>query len=132
LVTDILVLPQRQTVLVAKQAAEVDVLSGGRLRLGVGVGWIPDEYAALGADFHNRGARSEEQIAVLRALWTDPVVTFDGQWHQIRAAGFSPLPIQRAIPLWIGGWPTRRSTASAAWVTAGSPSMSHRMMRPRP
>jgi len=103
LVTDVLVLPQRQTILVAKQAAEVDVLSGGRLRLGIGVGWIPDEYAALGANFYNRGARSEEQIAVLRALWTEPVVTFHGQWHHIEAAGISPLPIQRPIPLWIGG-----------------------------
>lgn len=81
LVTEVLVLPQRQTVLVAKQAAEVDVLNGGRLRLGVGVGWIPDEYAALGADYSTRGARSEEQIAVLRALWTEPVVTFQGRWH---------------------------------------------------
>lgn len=103
LVTDVLVLPQRQTVLVAKQAAEVDVLSGGRLRLGIGVGWIPDEFAALGADYSNRGARSEEQIALLRALWTEPEVTFRGRWHQIEAVGISPLPVQRSIPIWIGG-----------------------------
>ncbi|HEV2127583.1 MAG TPA: LLM class F420-dependent oxidoreductase [Thermomicrobiales bacterium] len=103
LVTDVLVLPQRQTVLVAKQAAEVDVLSGGRLRLGIGVGWIPNEFAALGADYSNRGTRSEEQIVVLRALWTEPVVTFRGRWHQIEAAGISPLPVQRPIPIWIGG-----------------------------
>ena len=103
LVTGVLVLPQRQTALVAKQAAEVDVLSGGRLRLGVGVGWIPDEFAALGADYGNRGARSEEQIAVLRALWTEPVVTFRGRWHRIEAAGLNPLPVRRPIPIWIGG-----------------------------
>lgn len=103
LVTGVLVLPQRQTVLVAKQAAEVDILSGGRLRLGVGVGWIPEEFAALGADYGNRGERSEEQIAVLRALWTEQVVTFRGRWHQIEALGISPLPTQRPIPLWIGG-----------------------------
>jgi probable F420-dependent oxidoreductase len=102
-VTGVLVLPQRQAVLVAKQAAEVDILSGGRLRLGVGVGWIPTEFAALGADYGNRGARSEEQIAVLRALWTEPVVTFEGRWHRIEASGISPLPVQRPIPIWIGG-----------------------------
>jgi probable F420-dependent oxidoreductase len=103
LVTGVLVLPQRQTVLVAKQAAEVDILSAGRLRLGIGVGWIPEEFAALGADYGNRGMRSEEQIAVLRALWTERVVTFRGRWHQIEASGISPLPTQRPIPLWVGG-----------------------------
>lgn len=103
LVTGVIILPQRQTALVAKQAAEVDVLSGGRLRLGVGVGWNEVEYQGLNEDFRNRGARSEEQIAVLRALWTEPVVTFQGRWHQIDAAGIKPLPIQRPIPIWIGG-----------------------------
>jgi probable F420-dependent oxidoreductase len=102
LVTAILILPQRQTALVAKQAAEVDVLSGGRLRLGIGVGWNPVEYEALGEDFHNRGRRCEEQIAVLRALWTQEVVEFTGQWHQISHAGLNPLPIQRPISIWIG------------------------------
>jgi probable F420-dependent oxidoreductase len=102
LVTGILILPQRQTALVAKQAAEVDVLSGGRLRLGIGVGWNPVEYEALGEDFHNRGRRCDEQIAVLRALWTQEVVNFKGQWHQITHAGLNPLPIQRPIPIWIG------------------------------
>jgi probable F420-dependent oxidoreductase len=102
LVTAILILPQRQTALVAKQAAEVDVLSGGRLRLGIGVGWNPVEYEALGEDFHNRGRRCEEQIAVLRALWTQEVVDFKGQWHQINHAGLNPLPVQRPIPIWIG------------------------------
>ena len=98
LVTAILILPQRQTALVAKQAAEVDVLSGGRLRLGIGIGWNPIEYEALGENFHNRGRRCEEQIAVLRALWTQEVVHFKGQWHQISHAGLNPLPVQRPIP----------------------------------
>ncbi len=103
LVTGVLILPQRQTALVAKQAAEVDVLSGGRLRLGVGVGWNAVEYEALNEDFHNRGARSEEQIAVLRALWSDTAITYHGRWHHIQAAGINPLPAQRPIPIWIGG-----------------------------
>lgn len=103
LVTGVLILPQRQTVLVAKQAAQLDLLSGGRLRLGVGIGWNEVEYQALNEDFHTRGARSEEQIAVLRALWTAPVVTFNGQWHHIPEAGINPLPVQRPIPIWIGG-----------------------------
>jgi probable F420-dependent oxidoreductase len=102
LVTGVVILPQRQTALVAKQAAEVDVLSGGRLRLGVGIGWNPVEYEALGQNFHNRGARLEEQIAVLRRLWTEPVVSFRGRWHSIPEAGINPLPVQRPIPLWIG------------------------------
>jgi probable F420-dependent oxidoreductase len=102
MVTGILILPQRQTALVAKQAAEVDVLSGGRLRLGIGIGWNPVEYQALGEDFHNRGQRSEEQIAVLRALWTQEVVHFKGRWHQVTYAGLNPLPVQRPIPIWIG------------------------------
>ena len=103
LVTGVIILPQRQTALVAKQAAEVDVLSGGRLRLGIGVGWNPVEYEGLNEEFGNRGARSEEQIEVLRKLWTEPVVTFKGRWHQIDAAGIKPLPVQRPIPIWIGG-----------------------------
>jgi probable F420-dependent oxidoreductase len=103
MVTGVLVLPQRQTALVAKQAAEVDVLSGGRLRLGVGVGWNGVEFEALGKDFHNRGKRVEEQIALLRALWTKPVVDFKGEWETIPEAGINPMPIQRPIPIWIGG-----------------------------
>ncbi|MQF48816.1 LLM class F420-dependent oxidoreductase [SAR202 cluster bacterium AC-647-N09_OGT_505m] len=103
LVTGIVILPQRQTALVAKQAAEVDVLSGGRLRLGVGIGWNDVEYEALGEDFHTRGRRVEEQIEVMRALWTQEVVSFHGRWHHITDAGINPLPIQRPIPLWMGG-----------------------------
>lgn len=104
LVTSVLILGQRQTTLVAKQAAEVDILSGGRLRLGVGTGWNEVEYEALGMNFHDRGARSEEQVVLMRLLWTQEVVTFDGRWHRIRAAGINPLPVQRPIPVWFGGW----------------------------
>jgi probable F420-dependent oxidoreductase len=103
LVTGILILPQRQTALVAKQAAAVDVLSGGRLRLGVGVGWNAVEFEALGESFHNRGRRVEEQVEVMRALWTRELVTFKGAHHQIPDAGLNPLPVQRPIPIWMGG-----------------------------
>jgi probable F420-dependent oxidoreductase len=104
LVTGVLVLPQRQTALVAKQTAAIDILSGGRLRLGIGVGWNAVEYQALNENFQNRGARSEEQIALLRALWTEPVVSFTGRWHTVEDAGINPLPVQRPIPIWIGGY----------------------------
>jgi probable F420-dependent oxidoreductase len=103
LVTAVIILGQRQTALVAKQAAEIDLLSGGRLRLGVGIGWNAVEYEALNANFHDRGRRSEEQIDVLRALWTQEVVDYHGRWHTITHAGLNPLPIQRPIPLWLGG-----------------------------
>ena len=101
--TGVLILGQRQTALVAKQAAEVDVLTGGRLRLGIGIGWNFVEYEALGEDFHNRGRRSVEQIRVMRALWTQEVVDFKGRYHQISHAGINPLPVQRPIPIWFGG-----------------------------
>lgn len=102
LVPSVLVLPARQTVMVAKQAASLDRLSGGRLRIGVGVGKHPEEYRALGADFHSRGARCEEQIDLLRRLWTEETVDFEGQWDSVAGAGIDPLPVQRPIPLWIG------------------------------
>ena len=102
-VTGILVLGQRQTALVAKQAAEVDLLTGGRLRLGIGIGWNQVEYEALGQDFHNRGRRSEEQIELMRALWTQEVVNFKGRYHEVSYAGINPLPVQRPIPIWFGG-----------------------------
>ena len=101
--TGIIILPQRQTVLVAKQAAALDVLSSGRVRLGIGIGWNPVEYEALGENFHDRGRRSEEQIEVMRRLWTQELVTFDGRWHKISDAGINPLPVQRPIPVWFGG-----------------------------
>jgi probable F420-dependent oxidoreductase len=104
LVTGVIILPQRQTALVAKQAAEVDILSGGRLRLGVGIGWNAVEYEGLNENFHDRGKRSEEQIALLRLLFSQEVVDFTGRWHRIPEAGINPLP-GRAIPIWLGGSP---------------------------
>ncbi|MDR3575704.1 MAG: LLM class F420-dependent oxidoreductase [Anaerolineaceae bacterium] len=104
LVTGILILPQRQTALVAKQAASLDVLSGGRLRLGVGLGWNEVEYIALNENFHNRGKRIEEQVVLLRRLWTEPLVDFKGAWHTIPDAGILPMPVQRPIPIWFGGF----------------------------
>ena len=101
--TGVLILGQRQTGLVAKQAAEVDVLTGGRLRLGIGIGWNDVEYEALGESFSNRGRRSEEQIDLLRMLWTEESVNFEGRYHKVSDAGINPLPIQRPIPIWLGG-----------------------------
>ncbi len=101
--TGVLILPQRQTALVAKQAAELDFLSDGRLRLGVGVGWNQLEYQALNEEFGSRGDRMREQFDLMRQLWTHETVTFDGRWHQVNASGLNPLPVQRPIPLWIGG-----------------------------
>ena len=103
LATGTIILPQRQTTLVAKQAAEVDVLSGGRLRLGVAVGWNQVEFEGLGENFRDRGRRIEEQVQLLRLLWTHELVTFDGRWHKITDAGINPLPVQRPIPVWFGG-----------------------------
>lgn len=103
LVTGVIILPQRQTALVAKQAAAVDVLSNGRLRLGVGLGWNKVEYEALGEEFGNRGKRIEEQVKLLRQLWTNELITFKGHDHTITDAGLNPLPVQRPIPIWFGG-----------------------------
>ena len=103
LTTGILILPQRQTALVAKQAAAVDVLTGGRLRLGIGVGWNDVEFEALGENFRNRGRRCAEQVQVLRMLWTQEVVNYNGRYHKISHAGINPLPVQRPIPIWFGG-----------------------------
>jgi probable F420-dependent oxidoreductase len=99
----ILISPQRQTGLIAKQAAEVDLLSGGRLRLGVGVGWNHVEYEALGTEWNTRGARQTEQIDVLRRLWCDDLVTYNGRFHQLNAVNIVPPPVQRPIPIWVGG-----------------------------
>ena len=140
LVTAVLILGQRQTALVAKQAAEVDVLSGGRLRLGIGVGWNHVEYEALGENFHDRGRRSEEQIELLRALWTEEAVDFHGRWHNVTHAGISPLPVQR--PIYPSGWAPAGGTVPypvtgccggwAAWPTDGFPSSSGVRMARRP
>lgn len=102
-VTGVVILPQRQTVLVAKQAAEVDLLARGNFRLGIGIGWNPVEYQALGEDFTNRGRRSEEQISLLRRLWVEQSVTFTGEHDCVVGAGLNPMPVQRPIPIWIGG-----------------------------
>jgi probable F420-dependent oxidoreductase len=103
LVTGIIILPQRQTALVAKQAASLDVLSGGRLRLGVGLGWNEVEFSALNENFHNRGKRIEEQVEVMKRLWAEELVDFKGKYHTIPDAGINPLPPRRSIPIWYGG-----------------------------
>ena len=121
LVTGVLVLPQRQTALVAKQAAEVDVLSGGRLRLGIGVGWNPVEFEALGENIHTRGRRIEEQLEVMRLLWTRELVAYEGQWHRVPDAGIKPLPVQQPIPVWMGGESEvvlrRAARLADGWIT---------------
>ncbi len=112
--TSILIGPQRQTALLAKQAAEVDLLCGGRFRLGLGIGWNKIEYDALGMPFDERAAILEEQVGILRALWTQRSVTVDGRFHHIRAAGLAPLPVQRPIPIWIGAFAPGRLTPGRA------------------
>ena len=99
----VLILSQRQTVLVAKQSASVDVLSGGRLRLGVGIGWNQAEFIALGENYKNRGVRSEEQVKVMKALWSETHVDYHGTWHEIPDVGIQPLPVQQPFPVWFGG-----------------------------
>ena len=111
--TSILILPQRQTAVVAKQAASLDLVSGGRLRLGIGVGWNPVEFEALGQDFSTRGPRCEEQMELMRALWTQELVTYRGRWDTITDVGLNPLPVQRPIPIWIGGGP------GSIWIGGG-------------
>jgi probable F420-dependent oxidoreductase len=121
LVTGVLILSQRQTTLVAKQAAEVDVLSGGRLRLGIGVGWNPVEFEALGENIHTRGKRIEEQLEVMRLLWTRELVAYEGQWHRVPDAGIKPLPVQQPIPVWMGGESEvvlrRAARLADGWIT---------------
>lgn len=125
LMTGIVILPQRQTALVAKQAAQVDVLSNGRFRLGIGLGSNLFEYEAMGEDFHNRGRRVEEQVDVMRKLWTNEVITYSGKWHKITDAGINPLPVQRPIPIWFGGMadPVLRRIARLGngWLPNGKP-----------
>lgn len=128
LVPSVIILPARPTVLVAKQAATLDCLSEGRLRLGIGVGRYPEEYEGLGADFHTRGARCEEQMELLRLLWTQETVEFDGKWDKVSGAGINPLPVQRPIPMWIGaaGVPVQRirrriGRLADGWFNLASP-----------
>lgn len=124
LTAGVLVLPQRQTALVAKQAAEVDLLSNGRLRLGIGVGWNRVEYEALNVDFRQRGKRYDEQIELLNLLWTEPLVTYQGTYHTVSDAGLNPLPVQRPIPLWFGGRAEvalrRMARYGAGWMASGA------------
>jgi len=121
----VLILPQRQTALVAKQAAEVDFLSGGRLDLGVGVGWNAAEYEALNEEWKTRGSRQTEQLEVLNHLWTEAVVDFDGEYHTLNGVGLNPRPIQRPIPLWFGGSAEamlqRAAKFGAGWIPLGKP-----------
>ncbi len=124
LTTGIIILPQRQTVLVAKQAAALDVLSGGRFRFGIGLGWNQVEYESLNEEFTNRGARSAEQIDLMRKLWTDKTVDFKGKWHSVPDAGLKPLPVQQPIPIWMGGGNSERALKRIArisdgWMTTG-------------
>jgi len=113
--TEVLILAQRQTVLVAKQTACLDILSGGRFRLGIGIGWNPVEFVGLNEDFSNRGKRSEEQVLVMKALWSEPHVTFRGNWHTIDDAGINPPPGKRGVALWYGGHNDRTLQRIAKW-----------------
>jgi probable F420-dependent oxidoreductase len=116
--TAVLILAQRPAVLVAKQAAELDVLSGGRLELGIGIGWNALEFTALHQDFSNRGRRVEEQVEVMRKLWTEELVTYKGKWHEVEDAGLAPMPVQQPIPLWIGAFEPR-AVARAGRIADG-------------
>ena len=128
LVPSVIVLPSRQTALLAKQAAELDRLSSGRLRLGIGVGGSREEYEAMGQTFETRGARCDEQLELLKLLWTKPSVDFDGRWDRVMGAGLNPLPIQQPIPIWIGARPVpsdsvvkRIGTHANGWFVLCSP-----------
>ena len=113
--TGVLILPQRQTALVAKQAACLDVLCGGRFRLGIGVGWNEVEFTGLNENFHNRGRRSEEQVQVMQALWAEPHISFKGRWHAIEDAGINPRPASGQVPVWYGGHHERTLERIAKW-----------------
>ena len=113
--TGVLILPQRQTALVAKQAACLDVLCGCRFRLGIGVGWNEAEFVGLNEDFHNLGRRSEEQVQLMQALWAEPHVKFEGRWHTIEDAGINPRPQSGAVPVWFGGHHERTLQRVAKW-----------------
>jgi probable F420-dependent oxidoreductase len=123
--TGILILPQRQTALVARQAADLDLLSGGRLRLGVGIGWNHVEYEALGMEWKTRGARQGEQVEVLRRLWTQDLASFDGRFHKFKEVSILPQPVQRPIPIWFGGSSdaavTRAARLGDGWMPIMTP-----------
>ena len=124
LVTGIIILPQRQTVLAAKQAAEVDLLSNGKFRFGVGIGWNQVEYEALGQDFRTRGKRLEEQITLMRRLWTEQTVTFEGTFDKVVGAGIAPRPVQRPIPIWLGAQSPRAYERAGRLADGWFPQMS--------
>jgi len=132
LVTGIIILPQRQTVLAAKQAATVSLLSGGRLRMGIGIGWNPVEYEALDQDFSTRGKRSEEQIDLLRSLWQNELITYEGKSHKVTDAGINPLPPGGSIPIWFGGTADivlkRVARLGDGWMPVGKPDESRQLM----
>ena len=132
LVTGIIILPQRQTVLAAKQAATVSLLSGGRLRMGIGIGWNPVEYEALDQDFSTRGKRSEEQIDLLRSLWQNELITYEGKSHKVTDAGINPLPPGGSIPIWFGGTADivlkRVARLGDGWMPVGKPDDSRQLM----
>ena len=128
--TEIIILPLRQTVLFAKQAAEIDYLTGGRLRVGLGIGWNRVEYEALNEDFKTRGQRISEQVELLRALWTQEVVDFKG-WHRVDRAGVNPLPVQRPIPIWMGGHAEAVLQRTAALADGGCHSSTRRRLQRR-
>ena len=132
LVTGIIILPQRQTVLAAKQAATVSLLSGGRLRMGIGIGWNPVEYEALDQDFSTRGKRSEEQIALMRSLWQNELITYEGKSHKVTDAGINPLPPEGSIPIWFGGTADivlkRVARLGDGWMPVGKPDESRQLM----
>jgi probable F420-dependent oxidoreductase len=123
--TGILIAPQRQTGVIAKQATEVDLLSGGRLRLGIGVGWNHVEYEALGVDWKTRGARQAEQVEVLRRLWSGDLVSFSGRFHNLQGVSMLPPPVQRPIPIWFGGTSdavvTRAARLGDGWMPIMAP-----------
>jgi len=135
--TGVLILPQRQTVLVAKQAACLDVLCGGRFRLGIGVGWNEVEFTGLNENFHNRGRRSEEQVQVMQKLWAEPHLTFKGRWHTIEDAGINPMPASRKVPVWYGGHhertlPRSGSRSGCRWAPEAKPTGPRRPASGRP
>ena len=119
LTSGVLISPQRQTGLIAKQAAEADMLSGGRIRLGIGVGWNHVEYEALGMEWKTRGARQAEQVEVMRRLWSEDLVSFSGRFHQLKEVSILPAPVQRPIPIWFGGSSEAAVTRAAGSATAG-------------
>jgi probable F420-dependent oxidoreductase len=121
----VLIAPQRQTGIIAKQAAEADLLSGGRLRLGIGVGWNHVEYESLGVDWKTRGARQAEQVEVLRRLWSEDLVSFIGRFHNLNEVSIVPPPVQRPIPIWFGGLSdaavTRAARLGDGWMPIMEP-----------